>query len=120
MLSSVPCIKASNDPLPVFTTTYNNASKVAIVNILVSSGAHFFIYYKTRNQRALWCGLLSAFSIPFTVLFMKPINDQLFALSKSKSTNFTQILDLVDAWDRRQWFRTVTGNLAFLLNVFYY
>ncbi|CAO3595974.1 unnamed protein product [Absidia cylindrospora] len=119
-LVNVPCIKASNDPLPVFTTTYNRASKIGISTIVLSSLAHFYIYYKTRNQRALWCGILSAVSFPYTVLILRPINDELFSLARSKSTDYVRINQLVSAWDNRQWFRTITGGLAFLLNVFYY
>ncbi|KAI8333370.1 hypothetical protein BC941DRAFT_434520 [Chlamydoabsidia padenii] len=117
---NVPSIKASNDPLPAFTSTYERGHKVALTNIALSSAAHFYIYYKTRNQRALWCGLLSVVSVPYTLLLLKPINDQLFALAHTRSTDFKQILELINSWGQRQWFRTIVGNLAFVLNVFYY
>lgn len=119
-LVSVPALKSISDPLPAFITTYKNGSKIAIINILVATGSHFYIYYKTRNIRSLWCGVFTFFSIPYTMFFMKPINDQLFALHAVHSKDNAKVHDLVSKWDRRQWLRTITSNIAFLMNVFYY
>ncbi|CAO3629944.1 unnamed protein product [Cunninghamella blakesleeana] len=119
-LVSVPALKSTSDPLPSFSITYKNGSKIAVTNILLATGSHFYIYYKTRNIRSLWCGVLTFFIIPYTLFIMKPINDQLFALQTVNSKDNNKVQDLISKWDRRQWIRTIVSNAAFLMNVFYY
>ncbi|CAO3632813.1 unnamed protein product [Cunninghamella echinulata] len=109
-LVSVPSLRATSDPLPAFKTVYDRGSKIAILNILIATGSHFYIYYKTRNIRSLWCGVFTSFSIPFTIFFMKPINDRLFALHSIRSKDNNTAYELISRWDNRQWLRTVTVN----------
>lgn len=117
-LVNVPCIKASSDPLPVFTTTYNNASKFAITNILMASLSHLYISYRTGSARALLCGALTLINIPYTLLFIKPTNDALFRLHRAGTKgNDKAILPLINKWNSRQWVRTILGTAAFLLNI---
>ncbi|KAI8099103.1 uncharacterized protein BX664DRAFT_320392 [Halteromyces radiatus] len=117
---SVPTMRATKDPLPVFTTTYKNGSKIAIASIVISSVCHFYIYHQTNNKHALWCGILSFVSFPFTIQFMRPINNELFALADQNSTDTKKIDTLVTSWDHHQWFRTMAGLSALMINVFYY
>lgn len=119
-LISVPAIKASKDPLPSFVTTYNNASKVAILSILISTAANAVCYYKTNEKRFLYSSILSFFSFPFTLLFIKPINNQLFALQKlGDDYDRQKVYQLVAKWNKLQAARTIAGTAAFLINILY-
>ncbi|KAG1032416.1 hypothetical protein G6F43_013776 [Rhizopus delemar] len=114
---SVPSIKASKDPLPAFVTTYGQGAKLAI-NILISSTASGYCYYKTKNLKFLYAALFSAFSIPFTAFFIAPINNQLFALQKDDSYDINKVYGLVDKWAILHGFRAIAGTAAFIINVF--
>ncbi|KAI8069721.1 hypothetical protein BC940DRAFT_271926 [Gongronella butleri] len=113
---SVPALKASEKVETGFAITYNNAKKIGASTIIVSSLCHFYIYYHTRNKKALWCGIVSFVSFPYTLLVLAPINKQLLGETEAKRSG----QELLRAWDQRQWFRTIAGNAAFLMNIFYY
>lgn len=117
---NVPAIKASRDPLPVFLTTYKRGSKIAISSIIIASASNALCYYRTENLRFLYASLFTAAVIPYTLLFMKPTNNQLFALEKD-GTNYDRkkVDQLVTQWDQRQYIRTAASISAFLLNILY-
>ncbi|KAI9343002.1 hypothetical protein BD770DRAFT_398407, partial [Pilaira anomala] len=79
----VPAIKASSDPLPSFIKTYNNGSKLAMTNIFIGTAANAVCYYNTKRTKYLYAAVLTFFSFPFTLLFIAPVNNELFALEKS-------------------------------------
>lgn len=119
-LVSVPAIKASKDPLPSFVTTYNNASKLAILNIFVGTVANAVCYHKTKNNKYLYASILTFLSFPFTLLVIAPVNNQLFALEKlGDNYDRSKVQTLVNKWNCLQGFRTVAGTAAFIINVFY-
>jgi uncharacterized membrane protein len=117
---SVPAINASKDPLPSFVTTYNNASKLAILTIFVSTAANAVCYYQTKERRFIYSTALSFFSVPFTLLFIKPVNNQLFALQKlGDDYDRQKVRQLVSKWNKLQAARTIAGTAAFLINILY-
>jgi uncharacterized membrane protein len=119
-LISVPAIRASKDPLPSFITTYNNASKVAVLSIIVSTVANAVCYYKTKERTFIYSTALSAFSFPFTLLFIKPVNNQLFALQKlGDDYDRKKVHDLITKWNKLQAVRTIASTAAFLINILY-
>ncbi|KAI7906282.1 uncharacterized protein BX663DRAFT_495884 [Cokeromyces recurvatus] len=118
---SVPSIKATNDPLPVFYKTYSRASKIAILNIAVSTVCNAICYYRTSKINFLYASVLSFASAPFTLIFIAPINNQLFEMEKQGSSyDRKKVYALINKWDRLQYFRTISGTAAFILNLLYH
>ncbi|KAL0084774.1 hypothetical protein J3Q64DRAFT_1743967 [Phycomyces blakesleeanus] len=126
-LSSVPSIKNAVNPTCVFRAVYKGGSEIGISSILISTGAHLYMYYRTRDSRSLYLGLLSFVSFPYTLLVMRPVNNKLFALDSTLSTEHykadsphkKEVLDLLNQWNKRQMFRTATSVIAFLISVIY-
>ncbi|KAI8884196.1 hypothetical protein K501DRAFT_284992 [Backusella circina FSU 941] len=117
---SVPSIKASKDSLPVFLQTYSKGKNIAILNILISTIANGVCYYRTKDKKFILTAALSFASMPWTLLFMAPVNNQLFALEKTGEEYDRKKVDtLVTKWNRLQYFRTVTGTAAFVINLLY-
>ncbi|KAI8992692.1 hypothetical protein BDB01DRAFT_716734 [Pilobolus umbonatus] len=117
---AVPSIRASKDPLPVFTTVYKNASKLAIANIMVGAAANLICYYRTKDNKFLLIAALGSFSFPWTVFFIAPVNNKLFAMEKEGDHyNRRTVDDLVQKWNKLQYVRTITGTAAFLINILY-
>ncbi|KAI8099105.1 uncharacterized protein BX664DRAFT_320395 [Halteromyces radiatus] len=121
---TLPSLKRCKDPIPVFTRTLERGGKLAVSSMLVSSICHFYIYYKTRNRQALWCGLLSFISVPYSIVFLLPINKQILALDRKSAVAppdavaNSQFIDLIAQWGSLHWFRVVASNVAFIMNVF--
>ncbi|KAG2203370.1 hypothetical protein INT47_010068 [Mucor saturninus] len=117
---SVPAIKASKDPLPSFVKTYNNASKMAIASIFIGTAANAACYYRTNDKKFLYTSILTFVSFPFTLLFIAPINNQLFALQKlGDSYDRNEVYALMEKWNKVQAFRTIAGTAAFIINLVY-
>jgi hypothetical protein len=120
-LIAVPAIKASNDPLPSWKMLYKTGSKFAISNIIITTAAGIQCFLKTEDVRyALMSGLSFAI-IPYTLLFMKPTNDSLFAiddnLSRTNKEDESRVRKLIAKWDKLQYGRTILGLSAFFVNV---
>ncbi|KAL1932671.1 hypothetical protein VTP01DRAFT_8349 [Rhizomucor pusillus] len=112
----IPVLRALGYPAKGWAVTYDRGKYVAISTILVSSISHFYLYHKTGQSRALYCGLLSLVSAPYTALAMKPTNTRLQELEKSKvNVNMNESQALIEKWNMLQWFRTIVGNAAFAL-----
>lgn len=119
-LVAVPSIRASKDPLPVFLTVYNRASKLAVSNIVLGTAANLLCYYRTKNNKYLIISALGFFSFPWTLMFMMPTNKKLFAIENEGSDYDRHKVDtLVQKWDKLQYVRTITGTAAFLVNILY-
>ncbi|ORY90471.1 hypothetical protein BCR43DRAFT_499360 [Syncephalastrum racemosum] len=121
-LSSVPVLRVVPDPVPAWATTYKTGASIAIPAIFLSSAAHFYLYYRTKDTRSLVAGLLSAVSGPYTLIVMKPTNDKLLEMND----NATMIRDkiqsnqLIQKWTKLQWFRCIAGSAAFVYAVISY
>jgi hypothetical protein len=117
---SVPSIKASKDSLPVFLQTYNKGKNLGILNILISTIANGICYYRTKDKKFILTTALSFASIPWTILFMAPVNNQLFAMEKlGQDYDRQKVGALVNKWNRLQYFRTLSGTAAFVINLLY-
>lgn len=117
---SVPAINATKDPLPSFVRTYKNASKLAIASIFLGTAANAACYYRTNEKKFLYTTLLTFFSFPFTLLFIAPVNNQLFALEKlGEDYDRNKVYALIDKWNKLQALRTITGTAAFIINLVY-
>ncbi|KAL0097397.1 hypothetical protein J3Q64DRAFT_1059439 [Phycomyces blakesleeanus] len=121
----LPSAKASLNPTTAFRTLYKNGTPIGALVILVSSAANFYIYYRTRESRSLYLGLLSFASLPYTFLVMNPLNKRLFALDAtiSKESNpeislhKKEALGILTKWNKLQLFKVVTSVSAFFISV---
>ncbi|KAI7885196.1 hypothetical protein K492DRAFT_157605 [Lichtheimia hyalospora FSU 10163] len=114
--AAVPALRAAGYPPRAWQVIYRRGAMLAVSSILVSSAAHFTTYYLTHDKRALWCGILSFISAPYTMILMKPTNDRLGYLADTNSKQDASAL--VEKWAKLQTFRTWAGSIAFLLAVF--
>ncbi|KAI8144041.1 hypothetical protein BJV82DRAFT_608126 [Fennellomyces sp. T-0311] len=117
-LVTVPALRAGGYPVQSWAVTYNNGSKIGISTILLSSAAHFYTYYLTKNKRVLYCGILSLISFPYTIIFMRPTNDRLHQLNATPGHDKKEVTQLVEKWNNLQWFRTTVGTAALVLTLF--
>ncbi|KAL0095804.1 hypothetical protein J3Q64DRAFT_1710891 [Phycomyces blakesleeanus] len=135
---SVPSIKVAANPTSVFRQVYKGGAKLALSSIIISSGAYFYHYYKTRESRSLYLGLLILSNAPYTKFFIMPTNNRLFALDDAVShdikTNHStavspasltsiykteQALALLNKWSKVQLYRTASGLVAFVVGILY-
>ncbi|CDS12996.1 hypothetical protein LRAMOSA05180 [Lichtheimia ramosa] len=114
--ATVPALRAAGYPPRAWQVVYRRGAAIAISSILISSAAHFTTYYLTHDKRSLWCGVISFFSAPWTMIFMKPTNDRLGQLADTNSKEDAS--QLIEKWNKLQYARTWAGCLAFVLAVF--
>lgn len=117
----VPAIKSTKDPLPVFYKVYEKTHVIAILSIFVSTAANAVCYYRTKDTRFIYSTALSFLSFPYTILFMRHTNNQLFAIEKEGSSyDHKKVDQLVTKWSKLQIIRTTAGTAAFVINILYY
>ncbi|KAI8642064.1 hypothetical protein BD408DRAFT_367093 [Parasitella parasitica] len=116
----VPAIKSSKDPLPVFYQVYKKTSVIAIASIFVSTAANAVCYNRTKDTRFVYSTALSFLSFPFTVFFMRPVNNRLFAMEKEGDNYDRKKVEThITKWNQLQYFRTLAGTAAFIINILY-
>lgn len=121
---AVPAIYASKDPLTVWKTVYSRGARIAVPNLLISTGTGLACYVNSMKQTECGCGdfgyLLAAglsFAvIPYTLLFMQPTNDVL--MGSNEKTPPAEINRLINKWEKLQWFRTAVGAAVFVFAVY--
>jgi hypothetical protein len=113
-LVSVPSILSSSDPLPSWKRLYNLGKNVALTTIVVSSGASIKCFLDSNDVNYLYCGAILLVVPIFTLIFIKPVNDQLFNCRNDDK----QVIGLIQKWNRLQWIRTILGVSAFVFNLF--
>ncbi|KAI9256725.1 hypothetical protein BY458DRAFT_519411 [Sporodiniella umbellata] len=119
LYTSVPSIKASKDPLPVFDKTYNKGKIIAISNIFISTLSSAYAYHETKNQKYIYTGVLSFILAPITAFLIAPINNQLFALQKKETYDVNHVYSLVNRWETLHAIRAFSGLSAFFIYVFF-
>ncbi|ORY99387.1 hypothetical protein BCR43DRAFT_489198 [Syncephalastrum racemosum] len=121
-LSSAKVLRVVPDPLTAWATTFKTAGSLAVPSVLLSSAAHFFLYYRTKDTRSLVAGLLSLVSMPYTLIFMQPTNDKLLEIFNNTTTvrDKVQTNQLVQKWINLQWFRCIAGSTAFIYAIISY
>jgi hypothetical protein len=96
-----------------FPPMYNLAAPMQIILAMGGTLAGLAQWYFSNDT--LWmigAGLL-AFVIPFTVIVLKPINDQLLNPNIELSTSETETL--LKKWAPRHWLRSIASGLSFLV-----
>ena len=114
-LVGVPSLLSSSDPLPSWNKLYDNGKNIAIASILCGTVSGIKLYLDSNDTSYLICAGLMFASAPFTGIFIRPVNNQLFQCKRDDR----QILPLIHRWNRLQWFRTLFGVSAFLYDVLY-
>lgn len=94
-----------------FPPMYGLASRLQIALAVGGTLAGIIQWYLSRDS--LWAvgAALLFFVIPFTVVVLKPINDQLLDPNAQRSDSQTK--DLLTQWAPRHWVRSVVSGLSF-------
>ncbi len=96
-----------------FPPMYNLAAPMQIFSAVGGTLAGLIQWYLLRDP--LWAigAALLVFIIPFTVVVLKPINDQLLDPNAQRSDSETE--DLLNQWAPRHWVRSIVSGLSFVV-----
>ncbi len=96
-----------------FPPMYGLASRLQIALAIGGTLAGVIQWYLLREP--LWAigAAFLFFVIPYTVIALKPINDQLLDLNTERSNS--QIENLLNRWAPRHWVRSVASGLSFVV-----
>ena len=96
-----------------FPPMYKRASTMQIALAVAGTLAGIAVWF-VKDQTIWLVGALCLISVvPITLMFIKPINDQL--LDESKSLSSTETTELLGKWNPRHWLRSEMSGLSFLL-----
>ena len=96
-----------------FPPMYSLAAPMQITLTVGGTVAGLIQWYLVID--ALWiigAGLL-VFVIPFTLIVLKPINDQLLDANAQRPESKTE--DLLNQWAPRHWIRSIASGLSFIV-----
>ena len=96
-----------------FPPMYDLASRLQIALAVGGTLAGVIQWYLIRDP--LWAigAALLFFVIPFTVVVLKPINDQLLDPDAQRPDSQTE--DLLAQWAPRHWVRSIASGLSFVV-----
>ncbi len=96
-----------------FPPMYDLASRLQIALAVGGTLAGVIQWYQLRDP--LWAigAALLFFVIPFTIVVLKPINDQLLDSDAQRSDSQTE--ELLTQWAPRHWVRTIVSGLSFVV-----
>ena len=120
-ITAVPAIKATCDPLPAWKRLYKNGSKAALTLIFTTTGLAIKRFMKTEDSRYLLLAGTTFLIAPYTIVFMKKTNDELFSIRDNRyredEEEETRVRRLITKWDKLQYTRTALGLLGFAINI---
>ena len=96
-----------------FPPMYNLAAPMQIISALVGTLAGFIEWYLTGNAFWAFGAALLIFVIPFTIIVLKPINDQL--LNPQTKLSESEVENLLNKWAPRHWVRSIASGLSFAI-----
>lgn len=96
-----------------FPPMYSLAAPLQVVLAVGGAFAGLIQWYLVGD--ALWAigATLLIFVIPFTLLVLKPINDQLLDPNTERLDSQTE--DLLNQWGSRHWIRSIASGLSFIV-----
>lgn len=99
-----------------FPPMYDLASRLQIALAVGGTLAGVMQWYLVRDP--LWAvgAALLFFVIPFTIIILKPINDQLLDSNANRSDSDTE--DLLNRWAPRHWLRSIASGMSFVVYLF--
>ena len=102
-------------PAAFFTPMYRRAAPMQASLAVVGSLAGLVAWFAGSGFLWLLGALLLGFAVPFTLVRIKPVNDQL--LAPSLDPEAPEVFELLRRWGRLHRVRSFTSSLAFLLFV---
>jgi hypothetical protein len=96
-----------------FAPSYRRAAllQVAAISVGFVSGVSLFVLQ--QDYKSLASGLLLLSVIPYTFIFMMPINRKLLSPENDMDSNETKVL--LENWGSRHWVRTLIGLTSMAL-----
>ena len=96
-----------------FAPMYGRAAIMQASLALASAVAAFTAYLLKAGRIWLVAAVVICSVIPFTLLVIDPVNQQLKTIEPTASG----LLDLLNQWGRLHWFRTFASGVSFMLCV---
>ena len=94
-----------------FALMYGRASVMQASLAVASAVAAFTAYSLKAGRIWLVAAVVICSVIPFTLLVIDPVNQQLKTIEPTASG----LLDLLNQWGRLHWFRTLASGVSFML-----
>lgn len=92
---------------------YALASRLQVALAVRGTLAGIAQWYVSRDPLCAVGAALLFFVVPFTIVSLKPINDQLLDASAQRSESQTEVL--LKAWAPRHWIRSIASGLSFIV-----
>ena len=99
--------------LAEFRPSYKRAARMQVILSLAGSAAAIGAYSLGEGLSTLVAGIVLATVIPYTLLVVKPINQQLLDETRTAQTEDTQVL--LEKWGSLHMVRTVASLLALVI-----
>ena len=94
-----------------FPPMYGLAAPMQIVSALGGTLAGIGMWFSGGGLLWLVGAILLVFVIPYTIIILKPINDQLLDMQAKRSEAETE--KLLNLWAPRHWVRSIASGLSF-------
>lgn len=98
-----------------FPPMYGLAAPMQIVSALGGTLAGVVMWWISGNIFWLFGAILLLFVIPFTIIILKPINDQLLDTKATRTDAETELL--LRQWAPRHWVRSIASGLSFAVYI---
>ena len=92
---------------------YAKASVLQIALAVIGTTAGVAAWYLSSAIGWLVGAVFLISVVPITLVFIKPINDQL--LDSSNKLTAAEVEDLLRQWNPRHWARSIVSGIAFIL-----
>jgi uncharacterized membrane protein len=99
-----------------FPPMYAKASALQIILALVGTILGFVAWFYSDNVYWFLGAVFLISVVPITLLFIKPINDQLLYPKQQLESN--QIVTLLKQWNPRHWVRSIVSLVSFVCYLF--
>lgn len=96
-----------------FPPMYGLAAPMQIICALGGTLAGVAMWFLGGNLLWLVGAILLVFVIPYTIIILKPINDQLLDIQAVRSDAETE--KLLNLWAPRHWVRSIASGLSFAI-----
>lgn len=99
--------------LTEFRPSYKRAAPMQVILSLAGAAAAIGAYFLGQGVSTLVAGIVLATVIPYTLIVVKPINQQLLDETRTAQTEDTQVL--LEKWGSLHMVRTVASLLALVI-----
>lgn len=96
-----------------FPPMYQRAAPLQITLAVAGFVSGLIAWYQSMEPLWLIGGLLLFSVIPITLIFIKPVNDQLLHPENNPDSDETE--ELLRRWGPKHWWRTLVSGAAFIL-----